>query len=169
MTARHSTPSGRARKGQPTKPKKPHPDFPLTPHASGQWCKKVLGKIQYFGAWGDPQAALNRWLAEKDYLLAGKLPPAPGPFTVRELVNENMNAQDAKLRTGRIKPDTWREYEQVCEELVRAFGAARDVGNLGPKDFGALATSWAQRWSRARLGKFIVMARTVFTLQKPMT
>ena len=63
MTARHSTPTKHSRKsGKPVKPQK---DFPLTAHPSGQWCKKVLGKIYYFGTWDDPQAAFKRWIYRK--------------------------------------------------------------------------------------------------------
>lgn len=34
--------------GTLTKPKKPHAKFPLTPHATGEWLKKIGGKIHYF-------------------------------------------------------------------------------------------------------------------------
>jgi hypothetical protein len=54
----------------------PCSDYPLTFHKHAkQWCRKINGKIYYFDPLSDPQAALERCLHDRDYLLAGKAPP----------------------------------------------------------------------------------------------
>ena len=40
--------------------------FPLTLHPTGQYCKKVKGKIYYFGS--DRKEALQRYLDQATYL-----------------------------------------------------------------------------------------------------
>jgi integrase len=55
------------------KPSKPTPDYPLYAHSSGQWAKKVNGKVKYFGKWDNPQAALE---AYEQYIGAGTKSPA---------------------------------------------------------------------------------------------
>jgi len=72
MAARTSIKGGLS-SGKPSKFKKPRPDFPLFPHATGRWAKKVRGKLRYFGKVADDpdgQAALAKWLNERDDLLA---------------------------------------------------------------------------------------------------
>ncbi|RIK72428.1 MAG: hypothetical protein DCC68_26445 [Planctomycetota bacterium] len=66
-----TTPANLASTAKTDKPNKPHKEFPLYPHAVGQWAKRVRGRVHYFGRWSDPDGALARWNAAKDDLLAG--------------------------------------------------------------------------------------------------
>jgi hypothetical protein len=44
MSERHPTAPAKT-----VKPAKPCPDFPLTAHPAGLWCKKIRGQLHYFG------------------------------------------------------------------------------------------------------------------------
>jgi hypothetical protein len=49
-----------AKIAKPPRIRKPRPDFPLTPHPAGYCCKKVRGKIHYFGRLDDDPEATRR-------------------------------------------------------------------------------------------------------------
>src|SRR3954464_11960567 len=103
MSADHPTTSA--------KPSKPYPDFPLFPHATRRWAKKIRGKMHYFGPWDDPDGALANYLAEKDALHAGRKPrEVSAGVTVKDLANAYLNHKSALLDAGEIAPRTWGNY-----------------------------------------------------------
>src|SRR5438093_7984229 len=57
-----------------SRPEKPYPDFPLTPHPNGSWCKRIRGRLFYFGRWDNWQEALEEYLDQRDDLHAGRTP-----------------------------------------------------------------------------------------------
>ena len=146
--------------------KKPHPDFPLFPHARGYWAKKVRGKLHYFGKVAtDPQgaAALQKWLNEKDDLLAGRKPRANREgLTIKALLNHFLTAKQARVDSGEILSQTWDEYHVTCKLIEGSFGLDRFVDDLRVEDFQQLRSSMAKKWGPARLANQIQRVRSVF-------
>src|SRR5687767_9608808 len=95
-----STGTPRRRKAA-DRPSKPYPDFPLSPHPSGAWQKKIRGRIHYFGKWGRRvdgvlvrvpgdgwEEALQLYKAVADDLHAGRTPRVRADaLTVADLCN----------------------------------------------------------------------------------
>ena len=151
---------------RPVKPTKPRPDFPLFPHQSGRWAKKVRGKFCYFGKWSDDpkgQAALLLWLDQKDDLLAGRVPRTSGDaLTVADMVNRFLTAKEQLVETGEIQRRTWNDYYLVCERVVRVFGKHRLVSDLAVDDFAKLRADSAKTRGPVSLTNDITRARVMF-------
>src|SRR5262249_11459766 len=130
----------------PGKPAKPRPDFPLFPHATRRWAKKIRGKLHYFGPWNDPDGALAKYLAQKDALHSGKkLRPDPDALTVKDAANAFLNAKTALLNSGELSPHTWANYKRATDTLVAHLGKSRLVADLDPDDFAALRAKMAKK------------------------
>jgi integrase len=144
------------------KPAKPYPEFPLTAHPAGYWCKKIRGKIHYFGPWADPDGALKKYLDQKDALHAGRKPrPESEVLTVKDACNAFLNAKQALVDNGELSPRTWDGYKGACQFLVKELGKARLLGDLGPDDFAMLRNRLAKRYGPHGLGTAIQCIRCV--------
>jgi integrase len=157
----------------PGKIGKPTPDFPLTPHRAGYWCKRICGTLHYFGPRfkpGDPaaaaaaaDAALNEYKEQKDALHAGRKPrPDTDGLTVKEATNVFLAHKEALLDAGELSPRTWQGYKAATDEVIATFGKARLVSDLDPEDFAKLRNKLAKRLGPHGLGTFIQCVRCLF-------
>jgi integrase len=150
------------------RPAKPHNDFPLFAHRSGQWCKKIRGKPRYFGSWRiDPTgvAALELYTRELPYWLQGETPPAidvSGGCTIEQLCNEFMESKAAAVEDGDLSPRTLADYHQIVKAIAKHFGKSRTVPGLTPRDFRDFRSAMAKRLNTNSLKSTINKIRGVF-------
>jgi integrase len=158
------------------RPAKPSPDFPLFAHATGQWAKKIRGKMHYFGPWHDPDGALRRYNEQRNALHSGRKPRSdPGTITVKDVANDYLNAKQKAVEAGELSPRTWADYKSIMDMLVEGLGKRREVATLVPADFAALKTKLAKRNGPHRMCTVIQVIRCAFkrayesgTLDRPM-
>lgn len=152
-----------AKNSTTVKPAKPHPDYPLFPHATGRWAKKVRGDMKYFGPWNDPDGALNRWLEQKDDLLAGRRPrPKETGLTLKGLFDRYMTAQETKRDGGELTPLMFQCYLKALKRVTGLFGVSRLVSDVTPEDWGKLRAELAKTLGPVSLAVEIQRIRTAF-------
>jgi integrase len=109
--------------------------FPLTLHSTGQYCKKIKGKMHYFGK--DKKQALERYLEQAAFLHNGKakmFKTTDGNMTLKSLCNIYLQHQQAKANSGEI---TFRHYaDQVnCLKKFMSFiGQYRKINEISTLD-----------------------------------
>jgi hypothetical protein len=109
--------------------------FPLTLHATGQYCKKIRGRLFYFGK--DADVALERYLDQRDYLLAGRVPPSMGEATLGIALDQFLSAKKLAEQTGEIGERSYRDYEQTCERIAK-LGTMRPLSSFDETDMQRL-------------------------------
>jgi integrase len=143
-------------KSKPTKPEKPRPDFPLTPHDRGRWCKKVKGKIYYFGTWDNPDGALNEWLEQKDYILGGRDPRDIGAeWTAETLCESFLASKSQQVELGDLSGRTFECYQSACQRFVDYIGKNRRLETIDAPDFARYRSSFPDTWGPVRINSEI--------------
>ena len=144
---------------------KPYPEFPLTAHPSGRWCKKHRGRQYYFGPIENWQSALERYHREWPYIIDGRSPPPVDVgehCTIRDLANSFLTEKRSKLDSGELATSSFDDYHRTCRNLVDHFGKVRRVDDLRPDDFRRCRSELAQRLGTTSLKNEINRARIIF-------
>ncbi len=141
--------------------KRPYPDFPLYQHRSGQWAKKIRQKTHYFGA--DADAALRKYLEQRDDLQAGRTPRVQGDgLTVRDLCNRFLTQKKSMVDSEELSPRTFSDYYATCERICDSFGKTRLVSDLATDDFERLRAGVAKTRALVGIGNAVRQVRIVF-------
>ena len=142
--------------------KKPHADFPLFRHQCGQWVKKIKGKLYYFGTVSD--AALDRYLDEKDNILAGRdrTIDARMFLTLSDLCNLFLTSKKLAMQSGELTPRTFNDYFRISEALVDFFGKTKGVLDLTPQDFEKFRAKLGKTQGPVSLRNCIIRSRVLF-------
>jgi len=151
------------------KPDKPYQEFPMFPHASGQWAKKIKGKLWYFGVWEDPNSALqkyNEWIHE---IHAGRDPRSAGvaqvysdTLTVSDLCSLYLERQESRVATGGVSNRHFSDCLKSCEFVVEHFGKFMRAAALRAVDFKNLRSAFPATWGPTKTGTEIQRIRSVF-------
>lgn len=154
------------RRTNTSRPPKPYDGFPLFAHACGQWGKKIHGQIYYFGVWEDPQAAVERYLAERDYLHNGLAPPDGGE-TIADVLNSFRGIKLRAMERDEITERTYSEYVGICDTIANTFGKNRPVVSLTYDDLDRLRTLLGRNKKNERVSplthkRLLTYARMVF-------
>ncbi|NOY42728.1 MAG: tyrosine-type recombinase/integrase [Planctomycetes bacterium] len=155
------------------KPPKVPKEFPLWPHPSGRWCKKIKQKFHYFGRWDTPGfgrvEAKARWDREKEYLKAGKTPPQPEAddrLTLKELFDRFLEDCEERIKVHPedegITRGTFNDYKRVCQRMSDILGKDAIVEDLTHDDFGQIRKTIAKTRGPVAIGSFITRARVPF-------
>lgn len=131
--------TGHTRSKQRRKPGKPYPSFPLTAHNNGRWCKKIRGKVHFFGVWADPEGALAQYRRAASDLHAGRQPVtatiATGVTSVKDVANGFLTCQQQRVEANEITPRWFGGCLRTIEHFAAYAGAGRLVSDLRPEDF----------------------------------
>lgn len=160
-----------------TRPDKPYEKFPLYPHPSGAWAKRILGHLHYFGRWGRIRGgvmerlpgdgwkeALDLYNAQAEALHAGRTPRLvkEGDVTLGDLRDKFLTAKSRAWDAGEITERTYAEYKANVQLLLGQFGERRLIDDINAEDFEKLRVHMADKWGPVRLGNQIQKIRTFF-------
>ena len=120
---------------KPQKNKTKASKFPLTLHRTGQYCKKIRGKLYYFGA--DKHRALERYLEEAAILHAGRPRTTKGgdELSIKTLCNLYLDYQETRLNAGEIKGRHLYDQTRTLRLFVGFLGVTRRIGEITTFDF----------------------------------
>lgn len=160
----------RIKRGRPANSAPPWP-FPdhvhMTAHPSGQWCKKIKGRLFYFGAIDEPELALLKWQQQHHQLERGELTQGvqvkSGHAHVTAVCQNFIKYTQRKVDSGETTARTLNRYKRITETVIEQLGGSTLVRVLGPNDFIRLRQHIGETFAPSTTQQMVTIIRKIFT------
>ena len=106
----------------------PSDKFPLTLHTMGQYCKKIKGKIYYFGK--NKKQAHERYLKYAAFLLSGTPKINNDSLSIKELCNLYLEHQESRVEIGEVQSRHYFDQISLLKDFVKFVGKTRLVTDI---------------------------------------
>ncbi|TKJ32672.1 MAG: hypothetical protein CEE38_22770 [Planctomycetes bacterium B3_Pla] len=109
--------------------------FPLTLHPTGQYCKKIRGKIRYFGT--DKKQALESYLAQATFLHGTRSlmhKASNDKMTLMQLVGLYLQYQHARMLADNLTPRHYNEQTDSLNRLMAFLGQGYRIESISTLD-----------------------------------
>jgi len=109
--------------------------FPLTFHPTGQYCKKINGKMYYFGS--DKKQALEKYLDQATYLHGCQnnlQRPTDDSMTLKQLCDMYLQYQYSKLQAKDLTASHHNEQIGSLNKLMAFMGPSRKIKSISTLD-----------------------------------
>ena len=109
--------------------------FPLTLHPTGQYCKKIKGKLYYFGS--DKKKTLQRYLDQATDLHTGRSPrpdSTGADITIFALCNLYLEHQESKVQVEELTAHHYDDQINSLRIFVRFLWRHRQLNDISTLD-----------------------------------
>lgn len=138
--------------------------FPLTLHPTGQYCKKVKGKIYYFGS--DKKDALQRYLDQATYLHGGQnnlQKPTGDNMTLKQLCDMYLKYQYSKLLANDLTARHHNDQIDSLNKLMAFLGQSRKIKSISTLELQNYKRKFQKHYgSVCRLNLHISIMKAIF-------
>jgi len=138
--------------------------FPLTLHPTGQYCKKIKGKLYYFGV--DKKKALLRYLEQASALHTGKPAQPISPdddISIKTLCNLYLDFQESKMQQGELSVRHFSDQVNSLRKFVRFLGQHRLISEISALDLQNYKRKLIKSYnSRHRINLNIAVMKAMF-------
>ncbi len=138
--------------------------FPLTRHPTGQYCKKIRGKMYYFGA--NKKEALESYLSQAAYLHGSNnsQKTVNDSMTLKQLCDIFLKYQFSKVKANAITAQHYNDQVSSLNMLMGFLGQSSRIKDVSTLDLQNYKQKLKKQYNRSghRLNLHISNLKTLF-------